>query len=59
VDDAELLATLTVLVPLLADDAVVCVERSTRSGTPSLPDGLTLERSKDYGETAIFWVEPA
>ncbi|MDN4614985.1 16S rRNA (guanine(966)-N(2))-methyltransferase RsmD [Leifsonia sp. F6_8S_P_1B] len=56
VDDAELLAVLTALEPLLAPDAVVCVERSTRTGEPSLPAGLVVERRKDYGETALWWV---
>lgn len=56
VDDAELLGVLVALEPLLSDDAVLCVERSARGASPSLPDGLVLERRKDYGETAIYWV---
>jgi 16S rRNA (guanine966-N2)-methyltransferase len=56
VGDGELLEVLTALVPLLADHADVCVERSTRGLAPSLPDGLTLERRKDYGDTAIYWL---
>lgn len=59
VDDVELLGVLTALVPLLAPDASVCVERSSRTGEPSLPDGLELARRKDYGETVLFWLEPA
>lgn len=59
VEDAELLGVLAALVPLLAPHASVCVERSTRTGEPSLPDGLELVRRKDYGETALFWLEPA
>ncbi|NUU06784.1 RsmD family RNA methyltransferase, partial [Leifsonia sp. C5G2] len=35
VGDAELLAVLTALVPLLSDDAEVCVERSTRTPAPT------------------------
>ncbi|MFF2051479.1 16S rRNA (guanine(966)-N(2))-methyltransferase RsmD [Leifsonia sp. NPDC058194] len=58
VDDVELLGVLTALVPLLSPDASVCVERSTRTGTPSLPEGLELARRKDYGETVLFWLEP-
>ena len=57
-DDAELLAVLSALVPLLADHASVCVERSSRTGEPTLPDGLELVRRKDYGETVLFWLEP-
>ncbi|UAJ81105.1 16S rRNA (guanine(966)-N(2))-methyltransferase RsmD [Leifsonia sp. ZF2019] len=56
VGDAELLDVLTALVPLLAPGATVCVERSTRNGEPALPDGLELTRRKDYGETALFWL---
>src|SRR6478735_1572866 len=43
VDDDELLTALTALRPLLADEAIVCVERSTRSGEPTLPSGLVVE----------------
>lgn len=58
VPDTELLAVLTALEPLLADDAEVCVERSTRTPDPSLPAGLALVRRKSYGETAIHWLTP-
>lgn len=57
--DSELLAALTALVPLLADDAVVCVERSTRDGVPSVPDGLALDRTRKYGETALHYLSVA
>ena len=45
----------------LAPDAVVVVERSARSPEPSCPDGLEAWRSKDYGETRLwyFLAEPA
>jgi 16S rRNA (guanine966-N2)-methyltransferase len=59
VADTELLDVLTALVPTLAADASVCVERSARTGEPSLPSGLRLARRKDYGETVLFWLEPA
>ncbi|AAT88846.1 16S rRNA (guanine(966)-N(2))-methyltransferase RsmD [Leifsonia xyli subsp. xyli] len=57
--DAELLAVLTALVPLLAPDALVCVERSAREGEPSVPDGLERVYSRTYGETALHYLEPA
>lgn len=57
--DGELLAVLTALVPHLAEDALVCVERSTRDGVPSLPEGLALDRTRAYGETAVHYVSPA
>jgi 16S rRNA (guanine966-N2)-methyltransferase len=59
VGDSDVLAVLTALVPLLSDEAVICLERSTRGAEPSLPDGLVLERRKDYGDTAIYWLTPA
>ncbi|GAB3576955.1 16S rRNA (guanine(966)-N(2))-methyltransferase RsmD [Leifsonia lichenia] len=58
VDDDELLAVLTALVPRLAPHATVCVERSTRTPEPTMPAGLVVERRKDYGDTALYWVEP-
>ncbi|WP_434317244.1 16S rRNA (guanine(966)-N(2))-methyltransferase RsmD [Leifsonia sp. P73] len=54
--DADLLAVLTALVPLLTEHALVCVERSTRDGEPSLPEGLALDRTRTYGETAVHYL---
>lgn len=56
--DDELAATLSLLVPRLTPDAVVVIERSTRSGAPSLPVGLGDDRSKRYGDTTLWWVSP-
>ncbi|MGJ0204651.1 RsmD family RNA methyltransferase [Leucobacter sp. gxy201] len=55
--EAELTANLASLVPLLADDAVVLVERSSRSPEPTLPDGLSPLRDRRYGETVLWWCE--
>lgn len=57
--EAELTANLEALVPRLAEDAVVLVERSSRSPKPTLPEGLLPLRDKKYGETALWWCEPA
>jgi 16S rRNA (guanine966-N2)-methyltransferase len=54
--DDELVHALATLVPRLAAEAVVCVERSARTGEPVWPNGLTLDRRKDYGETAVWWL---
>ena len=54
--DGDLLAVLTGLVPLLTEDALVCVERSTRDGEPTLPAGLVLDRTRAYGETAVHYL---
>jgi 16S rRNA (guanine966-N2)-methyltransferase len=39
----------------LADGAVVVVERATRSGELSWPDGLVAARSRRYGETTLWY----
>lgn len=57
--ETELTRALEELVPRLSPEALVVVERSTRSPQPVLPESLVLERRKDYGETAVYWVEVA
>ncbi|QBE50035.1 16S rRNA (guanine(966)-N(2))-methyltransferase RsmD [Leucobacter triazinivorans] len=57
--EAELAANLSALVPLLAPDAAVLVERSSRSPEPAWPAGLARLREKRYGETALWWAETA
>lgn len=59
VGEEELTANLVALVPLLAPRALVLVERSSRSPEPTLPSGLAPVRSKRYGETSLWWSEPA
>lgn len=56
---AELAATLALLVPLLADDATVVIERAARSAAPELPSGLVATRDRRYGDTALWWAAPA
>ena len=55
----ELRRNLDALVPRLGSDAVVVVERSARDAAPEWPDGLELDRRKDYGETAVFYLSPS
>ena len=43
----------------LARDALVVVERDTRSGEPSWPPGYRLDRSRRYGETTLWYVRAA
>lgn len=57
-DDEQLTANLTALVPLLAPEAIVLVERSSRSPEPTLPEGLAPIRHRAYGETVLWWSEP-
>ena len=52
----ELDETLAALVPLLAPDAIVVLERGARTAEPVLPAGLELERRKVYGDTAVLWL---
>jgi 16S rRNA (guanine966-N2)-methyltransferase len=55
----ELVHNLEALVARLNSDAVVVLERSSRDRAPELPAGLELERRKDYGDTALYWLRPA
>ncbi|WP_166873803.1 MULTISPECIES: 16S rRNA (guanine(966)-N(2))-methyltransferase RsmD [unclassified Salinibacterium] len=56
--NAELVHTLEALVPRLEYDAVVVVERASREPEPAWPEGLALDRRKDYGDTALYWLSP-
>ena len=47
--------TLSALVPWLAEDAVVAVERPTRGPELSWPEGLRAERSRRYGEATLWY----
>jgi 16S rRNA (guanine(966)-N(2))-methyltransferase RsmD len=57
VPESEITAVLAALVDggWLAADAVVAVERSSRSPAPAWVPGLTLERHRRYGETALWY----
>jgi len=57
--ESDLLGVLAALAPQLLADAIVVLERSTRSPEPTLPAGLDLVRTKSYGETAVHWLAPA
>ncbi|HEV7948323.1 MAG TPA: 16S rRNA (guanine(966)-N(2))-methyltransferase RsmD [Glaciihabitans sp.] len=57
--DADVSANLASLVHRLSEDAVVLLERSSRDPEPVWPDGLELERRKDYGDTALYWLRPS
>ncbi|MDQ4213175.1 16S rRNA (guanine(966)-N(2))-methyltransferase RsmD [Microbacterium capsulatum] len=58
--DADMTADLVALTPLLSPDAVVVIERARRSTPPDLAAaGLELIREKAYGDTALWWAEPA
>ena len=58
--DTEMTADLVALAPLLSAHAVVVIERAKRATPPDLAAaGLALIREKAYGDTALWWAEPA
>lgn len=52
----EIVHNLEALATHLNPGAVVVLERSSRTPAPEWPDGITLERRKDYGDTALYWL---
>ena len=59
-EEAAMTADLLALAPLLADDALVVIERAKRSTPPDLAAaGLEQVRAKVYGDTALWWAQPA
>lgn len=40
----------------LAGHGVLVLERAARDGEPTVPDGLTVIRSRRYGDTATHWI---
>lgn len=59
-DDAAMTADLVALAPLLSTDAVVVIERGKRAAPPDVDAaGLEVFREKTYGDTAVWWAQPA
>ena len=54
--NADVSKNLEVLLPRLAPDAVVVLERGSRHPAPELPDGLEVDRTKTYGDTTLYWI---
>lgn len=59
VENVELEELLELLSAHLADGAVVVVERSSRTAEPAWPAGVEKFAEKKYGETVLYYVEPA
>lgn len=58
--DEAMTADLVALAPLLSSEALVIIERARRSTPPDLrAAGLDLIREKTYGDTTLWWAEPA
>lgn len=53
--EGELAHVLELVAPRLTSAATVLVERSSRSPEPAWPDGVDLDRRRDYGETTLWW----
>ncbi|MCW2726842.1 MAG: methyltransferase [Frankiales bacterium] len=53
--DIDILPTLEAVIPWLAEEAVVMVERSTRDPELVWPAGLVAERSRRYGEATLWY----
>ncbi|WP_261164243.1 16S rRNA (guanine(966)-N(2))-methyltransferase RsmD [Microbacterium sp. Marseille-Q6965] len=59
VPDDAVAEDLRLLAPLLAPDAIVIVERASRSASPDwAAAGLASLRERTYGDTALWWGEP-
>ncbi|MCU1436057.1 MAG: rRNA ((966)-N(2))-methyltransferase RsmD [Pseudarthrobacter sp.] len=58
-DEAAVSAVLAKLADHLAPAALVVVERSSRSPEPGWPEGLERFAEKKYGETRLWFAEPA
>ncbi|MFB2584476.1 16S rRNA (guanine(966)-N(2))-methyltransferase RsmD [Herbiconiux liukaitaii] len=56
--EAELAEDLAALAPLLDPEAAVLVERSSRTPEPTWPPTLALDRTRSYGDTALWWASP-
>lgn len=55
ISNAEIVENLEALKPLLKE-ATIVVERSSRTESPMWPEGYTLEDTKSYGDTVIYWL---
>ena len=56
ISNEEVAADLVALVPRLSKDAVIMLERSSRSGLVDLPPELALDEEKNYGDTNVYWI---
>ena len=56
VSNEDVIENLEALIPRLSKDAVVMVERSSRSDALNVPAGLNLDEEKSYGDTIVYWL---
>lgn len=58
VTDADVAAVLAVLETQVSPEAVVVVERGSRSPEPAWPATWRLITAKNYGDTTVYYAEP-
>ncbi len=51
-----LVTTLNAVVPVVTSGGDIVVERSSRSGDFTIPEGCEFSKSKNYGETTVYWL---
>jgi 16S rRNA (guanine966-N2)-methyltransferase len=56
VTNQEVHSNLQALEPKLSANAVIILERSSRSAKPELPTTIKLDDEKSYGDTTIYWL---
>lgn len=44
---------------LISSNTVIMLERSTRSEEPTAPENWEITDRRDYGETAVYYIEPS
>jgi 16S rRNA (guanine966-N2)-methyltransferase len=57
IDNVEVVSNLDALLPILHPEAVVAVERSSRTEKPEFPSTYVLVDEKNYGDTVVYWLE--
>lgn len=56
VNNDEVAQNLIDLMPRLSKNAVIMLERSSRTDAVNLPAGLELDEEKNYGDTNVYWL---
>ena len=59
VSNEEVATNLVHLLPWLNEDALIVLERSSRSGAVDLPTEYQLDDTKSYGDTTVYWLSIA
>lgn len=56
VSNTEVSENLEALLAHLNEDAVIVLERSSRTPIPELPESLSVTEEKSYGDTVVYWL---